>query len=266
MNKEFYEFLYNLRSSGFTHNTREKSQLIFYRNAQMSDPKKPFSVTANHSGEIKGSVLMGEIGNFAYDNNINYRNTIIGIAFALNMHAMDKHVDLETTAIITDYYIARAESISTAEEFNMAIKEMCQVFDDLTHIKSWEPYGHPIDACIDYIYRNLYSNFGVREVAQALEYDPSYLSTLFKKRTGQPLHCFIKEAKLQEARVLLLYTSQPLTSIASSLGFHSLSHFSKAFKAAEGISPLRFRRQGANQKPGKFYGDSFLTKSEQQTP
>ena len=106
MNKEFYEFLYNLRSSGFTHNTREKSQLIFYRNAQMSDPKKPFSVTANHSGEIKGSVLMGEIGNFAYDNNINYRNTIIGIAFALNMHAMDKHVDLETTAIITDYYIA----------------------------------------------------------------------------------------------------------------------------------------------------------------
>ena len=121
---------------------------------------------------------MGEIGNFAYDNNINYRNTIIGIAFALNMHAMDKHVDLETTAIITDYYIARAESISTAEEFNMAIKEMCQVFDDLTHIRSWEPYGHPIDACIDYIYRNLYSNFGVREVAQALEYDPSYLSTL----------------------------------------------------------------------------------------
>ena len=121
MNKEFYEFLYNLRSSGFTQNTREKSQLIFYRNAQMSDPKKPFSVTANHSGEIKGSVLMGEIGNFAYDNNINYRNTIIGIAFALNMHAMDKHVDLETTAIITDYYIARAESISKAEEFNMAI-------------------------------------------------------------------------------------------------------------------------------------------------
>ena len=87
----------------------------------------------------------------------------------------------------------------------------------------------------------------------------SSLSTLFKKRTGQPLHCFIKEAKLQEARVLLLYTSQPLTSIASSLGFHSLSHFSKAFKAAEGISPLRFRQQGSDQKPRKFYGDSFLT-------
>ena len=44
--------------------------------------------------------------------------------------------------------------------------------------------------------------------------------------------------------MLLLYASQPLTSIASSLGFHSLSHFSKAFKAAEGIPPLRFPPAG----------------------
>ena len=66
--------------------------------------------------------------------------------------------------------------------------------------------------------------------------------------------------------MLLLYTSQPLTSIASSLGFHSLSHFSKPSRPRREFPGLRFRQQGSDQKPRKFYGDSFLTKSEQQTP
>ena len=57
--------------------------------------------------------------------------------------------------------------------------------------------------------------------------------------------------------MLLLYTSQPLTSIASSLGFHSLSHFSKAFKAAEGISPPEvppagFRPEASEILRGQF--------------
>ena len=60
--------------------------------------------------------------------------------------------------------------------------------------------------------------------------------------------------------MLLLYTSQPLTSIASSLGFHSLSHFSKAFKAAEGISPLRFRQQGSDLEASEILRGQFSDK------
>ena len=266
MNEDFYEFLYELRSSGFTHNSRENSRLIFYRNSQQAERKTPFHLSADRDGEVRGNNLSGEMSSFSYQPSVNFRNTIIGIAFALNMHSMDKYVDLETSAAISDYYINKADSVTTAEEFNQVMHDMCRDFDELSHAKAWESYGQAIDSCFDYVYRNVYSRFCVRDIARQLGYNPSYLSSLFKERTGQSLQSFIQEAKLQEARVLLLYTSQPLTSIASSLGFHSLSHFSKAFKAAEGISPLRFRRQGANQKPGKFYGDSFLTKSERQTP
>ena len=59
-------------------------------------------------------------------------------------------------------------------------------------------YGQPIDSCIDYVYRNLYSRFCVRDIARQLGYNPSYLSSLFKERTGQSLQSFIQEAKLQE--------------------------------------------------------------------
>ena len=260
MNKDFYEFLYQLRASGFTHNTRENSQLIFYRNSQQAERKTPFHVTADSSGEVTGNNLSGEIGSFSMESKVNFRNTIIGIAFALNMHALDKYVDLETVSALSDYYIQKAESITTAGEFNRTMRKMARDFDELSHARAWESYGQPVDACIDYVYQHLYSRFTVKDIARELKYDASYLSTLFHRHTGQSLYAFIREAKIQEARVLLLYTSQPLTSIASALGYHSLSHFSKAFKAAEGISPLAFRRQGAKRGNNAFYGNSFLTK------
>lgn len=261
MNKEFYEFLYTLRASGFTHNTRENSRMIFYRNSQQAERKTPFRVEADKYGEVKGNNMTGEMGTFSYTPSINYRNTLIGIAFALNMHALDKYVDLETSGALCDYYVGKAESVTNAAEFNQVMKDMCQDFDELSHSKTWESYGQPIDSCIDYVYQNLYSILTVTEIAQKLGYNKSYISSLFKETTGQTLYSFIEEAKIQEARVLLLYTSQPLTAIASALGFHSLSHFSKAFKAREGIAPLSFRKQGSNQKVGQFYGNTFLTKS-----
>ncbi len=260
MNKEFYEFLYHLRASGFTHNTRENSRMVFYRNSQQSERKTTFRVEADKYGEVRGNNMNGEMGVFSHVPSANYRNTLIGIAFALNMHALDKYVDLETSGALCDYYVNKAESVANSEEFNQVMKDMCRDFDELLHSKAWESYGQPVDSCIDYVYQNLYSPLTIKEMAEKIGYNHSYLSSLFKEKTGQTLYAFIAEAKVQEARVLLLYTSQPLTAIASALGFHSLSHFSKAFKAKEGITPLAFRKQGANAPLSQFYGNTFLTK------
>ena len=59
MNKEFYEFLYKLRASGFTHNSRENSRMIFYRNSQQAEKKTPFHITGSGDGEIRGNNLSG---------------------------------------------------------------------------------------------------------------------------------------------------------------------------------------------------------------
>lgn len=261
MNTEFYKFLYHLRASGFVHNTRENSRMIFYRNSQPIEKQTAFTFRADSYGDIAGNHMCGEMNHLSMQSNINFRNTIIGVAFALNMHALDKYVDLETAAALSDFYIQKAENISTPEEFSQTMTEMCAAFHELSHKSAWKAYGQPIDSCIDFVFHNLYSRFTVRDIACHVGYEESYLSTLFKKRTGQTLYSFIQSAKIQESRVLLLYTSQPLTSIASALGYHSLSHFSKAFKKAEGISPLSYRKKGLEQVPTHFYGNSFLTKS-----
>ena len=120
---------------------------------------------------------------------------------------------------------------------------MFQDFHELFYERESVSYGRTIDACIEYIDQNLYSQLTVREIAEHLGYSPEYLTTLFREKTGKTLYAFISGEKIQEARTLLLCTRQSLTSIASALGYHSLSHFSKAFKKAEGFTPSRYRER-----------------------
>ena len=102
MNEDFYEFLYELRSSGFIHNSRKNSRLIFYRNSQQAERKTPFHLSADRDGEVRGNNLSGEMSSFSYQPSVNFRNTIIGIAFALNMHSMDEYVRSGDFRVISD--------------------------------------------------------------------------------------------------------------------------------------------------------------------
>lgn len=43
--------------------------------------------------------------------------------------------------------------------------------------------------------------------------------------------------------MMLLYTAEPVTTIASSLGYGSSAHFSYAFQAAVGCPPSEYRNR-----------------------
>lgn len=57
---------------------------------------------------------------------------------------------------------------------------------------------------------------------------------------AQPLK-MINNRIVLEAKRLLAYSSKPIKEIAYSLGFTSISHFSKMFSTQTGVSPLEFR-------------------------
>ena len=56
---------------------------------------------------------------------------------------------------------------------------------------------------------------------------------------------YIKETRLNKAKELLIATDWTIQDIAFSVGFESLSHFSRVFKQAMGQSPLDFRKAQA---------------------
>lgn len=81
------------------------------------------------------------------------------------------------------------------------------------------------------------------QVAQALNYSPSYLTYVVRKETGRPITAWIIERRLIAARELLLTTKESVTAVAEAVGFRDGAYFARQFARANGMTPARWRNR-----------------------
>lgn len=107
-----------------------------------------------------------------------------------------------------------------------------------------------------YIDTHIYTMQGLSDLAAAMRYNYSYLSDLFCKVTSDTLLHYYRTRRLEAARLLLSEGRLSVGEIADLLHYASIYTFSRAFKEAYGISPARYRREGAkNGKSAQTGGD-----------
>ncbi len=95
-----------------------------------------------------------------------------------------------------------------------------------------------------YIYSNYGSEIGVEQLAERVYLAPSYLSSLFKKETGQNLSKFIKAYRMEKAKEMLSETNMKIVNISDKVGYSNVSYFCQSFREYYGISPQKFRDNG----------------------
>jgi AraC-like DNA-binding protein/mannose-6-phosphate isomerase-like protein (cupin superfamily) len=88
-----------------------------------------------------------------------------------------------------------------------------------------------------YVDSHVYSIKNLTEIADAVNYNYSYLSALFKKVTGNTVFEYYQNKKLETARILISERKKKIGEIADMLGYSSVFAFSKAFKNKYGVSP-----------------------------
>ena len=71
---------------------------------------------------------------------------------------------------------------------------------------------------------------------------PSYLSSVFKKETGQNLNRFIKSVRMEKAKELLCSTNMKVAQISERVGFANVSYFCRSFREYYGSSPESYRK------------------------
>lgn len=64
----------------------------------------------------------------------------------------------------------------------------------------------------------------------------------FKESTGMPPHAWLRQYRLEQAKVMLRDPSLTIVTVAVALGYASQTAFAAAFKKLTGISPSEFRR------------------------
>lgn len=85
-------------------------------------------------------------------------------------------------------------------------------------------------------------------VADHLNLNVAYLSTIFKKDYGVNLNDYIFHSRIQYAKKLLMETNLSIRKIAEQSGFGSDKYFSQVFKESTGITPTQFQKVKANEE------------------
>lgn len=111
-----------------------------------------------------------------------------------------------------------------------------------------------LSAVIEYIEDHIGQALSVRSVATHFGYESGYFSSIFKEKFSYPLGRYIAERKIAEAKEMLM-EGQSVTDVAQKLGFSSVHHFSKKFKAMVGIPPAQFHERVRIQLAVNVSGD-----------
>lgn len=87
----------------------------------------------------------------------------------------------------------------------------------------------------------------VSDYAQDLAVTPNYLNEAVKKTSGFPASYHIRQRITLEAKRKAAYVRMSMKEIAYDLGFDDISHFSKYFKKASGVSFTDFKKEISGQ-------------------
>jgi len=101
-------------------------------------------------------------------------------------------------------------------------------------------------ASVSYMKENLSRSITVKELATIENYNPSYFSEWFRKRTGQTPLVFLQRLRLEKAKELLERTNDSLLQIALAVGYEQQSSLTRLFMRFEGCSPRAYRVMSRN--------------------
>lgn len=98
-----------------------------------------------------------------------------------------------------------------------------------------------IRSCRDYIELHAHEELKLAELAKQVGYSEYYLSRKFKQEMGISISSYIRLVRVERSKLMLSTTAAPIHQIAANLHFASSSHYSDAFRAVVGKTPLQYR-------------------------
>jgi len=134
--------------------------------------------------------------------------------------------------------------INAATEFDDLFWKVTKALENFTRTVSHERHRTALAHMTrmrEYLSHHFAGRVSAREVAGAAGLSVSRALHLFRKETGVTLSAYIARQRIDYAIYLMKNPDSSMADIASECGFFDQSHFTKTFRALEGVPPLRYR-------------------------
>ena len=182
---------------------------------------------------VSGQFDLGEI-----------KTRIIELIVLLSRASIDAGADSTDTLLHNTDYIRQINQVTSMEELSEWVTGVMNRFIgdafDYTNVK----HSDIVHKTMEYIKANYSRKISLDDVARHVYLSRAYLSSLFKKETGQSLTACVNRIRIEKSKALLRNDRIKLVEIAGLCGFEDQSYYTKVFKKEVGMSPKKFRDAG----------------------
>jgi len=148
---------------------------------------------------------------------------------------------------ISSSFAREIESISTLSAGQEMIGKMIRSYCRLVKKHSSRQYSSPVQKAVTVIDSDLSGDLSLNALASLQGINASYLSTLFKKETGQTVTDYVNRKRVDHAAHLLTTTKLQIQTIAQHCGISDVNYFSKIFKRYTNRTPKEYRKHAAQK-------------------
>ncbi len=193
----------------------------------------------------------GRVGTLAPGSPVRqFKNEIIVAITLCSRAAIRGGLSRELALTLSDYYIQAVEAASNIPEISVIKQTMHEDYTKRVYQhKIVNQYSSIVRTCIDVINQHIQEKLTVTEIARLTGYSGYYISSVFKKETGIRIGDYVKQQKVNLAKILLANSQESINDIAIHLNFSTSSHFISIFHQFEGCTPKEYREQIKYQIP-----------------
>lgn len=239
--KALSQLLFQQHEDGFVH-TSLREEMHPYELLRQGNPEGVRILTRTFADSHNGTLSGDPLRNLQY--------MFVSAITMICRVAIQAGVDGETAYGLSDLYIRRVDECAAEEDVRTLYEKMVlDYFDRIRAVEKKQPYSLHVVKCMEYIDQHIHEPLRLPEVAVAVGVSANYLSAIFSRETGRSLSDYIRDKKLSACKTLLQYSDFTCTEIGMFFGFSSASHFTSAFRARTGLTPLQYRERCGQQLP-----------------
>lgn len=149
---------------------------------------------------------------------------------------------------VGDAYIQQIADSRTLSDMLIVNNRMYEDFILRVHNSRANPQiSSQMQTCRDCIEMYLEEPLSLEILAQRVGYSSYYLARKFKRETGITVNDYIRHARIERAKALLVSTDDSVAAIAERLQFCSGSYFAGVFEQMTGMKPHEYRKKNQKQ-------------------
>lgn len=241
------QFWKNTKSFQCIGNPKGQSLLLYLDGCKITYTDKDGNSFVAESGDVvytpTGSEYRANLSDF-----VSPRSHTVGINFLLLDGAGEEIILSDKIEIFRASALgaisASFERSALNDKGHPTVSERAILMEILSQLQS-EPHSRECDLvsrAIEYLSRRIEENPSVSEIADSCGVSEVYLRKKFKENMGISPSEYRNKLRLEKASAYLKYGDISVQEISDTLGYSTVSHFIKEFKARFGASPLQYRK------------------------